>query len=143
MKSPKNFDILQGRDTGFRTNCLANSYLPCVHYPFCFCFLIKTNGDKNNVEKSKMQFFKDVLGSGYLQEEKLKIIMIFSTCVKKNQFFLQFSGKCVPTQEMCPYPKSEGWKQKQYFLRAPASCQNCLLPTENIKGNKCKQTKFA
>ena len=34
---------------------------------------------------------------------------------------------------MCPYPKAEGWKQKQYFLRAPASCQNNLLPAENIK----------
>ena len=36
---------------------------------------------------------------------------------------------------MCPYPKSEGWKQKQYFLRAPASCQNCLLLAGNIKGS--------
>ena len=38
----------------------------------------------NNVEKLKMQFFYVVLGSCYLQEEKLQIIMIFPTCVKKN-----------------------------------------------------------
>ena len=38
-------------------------------------------------------------------------------------------------QEKCPYPTSEGWKQKQYFLRASASSQKGLLPAENIKGS--------
>ena len=61
---------------------------------------------------------------------------MFSTCVK---IFLKntpiFSGKSVPTQEKCPYPKAEGWKQKQYFLSTSASCQKGLLPAENIKGS--------
>ena len=55
------------------------------------CFLIKTNGSKNNVEKPKMQFFYIVLGSCYLQEEKLQIIILFTNCVKKIKNFLQFS----------------------------------------------------
>ena len=64
------------------------------------CFLIKTNGSKNNVEKPKILFI--VLGSCYLQEEKLQIIKIFTTCVKKFKIFSKF------LREKCPYPKSEG-----------------------------------
>ena len=37
--------------------------------------------------------------------------------------------------EKCPYPKSEGLKQKQYFFRASASCQKGPLLAENIKGS--------
>ena len=37
--------------------------------------------------------------------------------------------------EKCPYPKSEGLKQKQYFLSTSASCQKGLLLAENIKGS--------
>jgi len=75
------------------------------------------------------QFFYVVLGSCYLQEEKLQIIKIFTTCVKKIKNFLQFFW------ENFPYPKSEGWKQKQYFLSASASCQKGPLLAENIKGS--------
>ena len=59
------------------------------------------------------------MGSCFLQEEKLQIIKIFSN-------FLP--GKC-------PYPKSEGWKWKQYFLSASASYQKGPFLTENIKGS--------
>ena len=83
VKTPKNCDILQGRDTRFRTTCFPNPSLPCVHYGFCFCFLIKTKGSKDNVEKPKMQYFYIVLVSCYLQEEKIQITKIFTTCVKK------------------------------------------------------------
>ena len=73
-----------------------------------------------------MQFFYIVLGPCYLQEEKLQIIIIFTNCVKKIKNFLW---------EKCPYPKSEGWKRKQYFLSTSASCQKGLLLAENIKGS--------
>ena len=77
-----------------------------------------------------MQFVYVLLGSCYLQEEKLQIIKTFTTCVK---IFLKItpiiSGKSVPIREKwkCPYPKSEGWKRKQYFLSASASCQKADL----------------
>ena len=50
------------------------------------------------------------LGSCYLQEEKLQIIKIFTTCVKKLEMFSNFLW------EKCPYPKAESWKWKQFFL---------------------------
>ena len=37
--------------------------------------------------------------------------------------------------EKCPYAKYEGWKRKQYFLSAYASCQKGPLLAENIKGS--------
>ena len=76
------------------------------------------------------------MGSCYLREEKLQMIKIFTTCVK---FFKKitpiFSGKSVPTQKKFPYPKTEGWKRKQYFLSTSASYQQGLFPAENIKGS--------
>ena len=69
------------------------------------------------------------MGSCYLQEEKLQIIKIFTTCVKKIKNFLQFLW------EKFPYPNSEGWEQKQYFLSASASCQKGPLPAENMNGS--------
>ena len=36
-------------------------------------------------------------------------------------------------QEKCPYPKSEGWKWKQYFLSASILCKKGPLPAKNIK----------
>ena len=77
--------------------------------------------------------FKRVPPSQVYIEERLEIIKMFTTCVKKIKNFLQFSRGKVSLSGKCPYPKSEGWKQKQYFLRAPASCQNGLLLAENIK----------
>ena len=74
------------------------------------CFLIKTNGSKNNVEKPKLQCLYIVSGSCYLQEEKLQIIKIFTTFVKKLKMFSNF------LREKGPYTKSEGWKRRQYFL---------------------------
>ena len=38
-------------------------------------------------------------------------------------------------REKRPYPKSEGLKQKQYFLSASASYQKSQLLAENIKGS--------
>ena len=75
---------------------------PCVYYRFRFCFLIQTNGSKDNVERHKMQFVYVLLGSCYLQEEKLQIIKIFTTCV--NVFFKlpEFPLGSVPTQESVP-----------------------------------------
>jgi len=46
----------------------------------------------------------------YFQEEKLQIIQIFTTCVKKFKMFSNFLW------EKCPYPKAEGWKWKQFSL---------------------------
>ena len=46
---------------------------------------------------------------------------MFTTCVKKIK--------------NCPYPKSEGWKRKQYFLSASAACQKGLLLVKKIKGS--------
>ena len=62
----------------------------------------------------------------YFQEEKLQIIQIFTTCVKKLKIFSNF---------LCPYPKAEGWKWKQFFLSASPSCQKGPLPAENIEGS--------
>ena len=76
-----------------------------------------------------MQFFYIVLGSCYLQEEKLQIIKIFTTCVKKLKIFSKF------LRAKCPYPKCKGWKQKQDFLSTSASCQISPLPAGNIKGS--------
>ena len=56
------------------------------------------------------------MGSCFLQEEKLQIIKIFSNFLPE-----------------CPYPKSEGWKRKHYFLSASALCKKGQLPAENIK----------
>ena len=52
------------------------------------CFLIKTNGSKNNVEKPKMQYLYIVSGSCYLQEEKLQLNKIFTPYIKKIKNFL-------------------------------------------------------
>jgi len=76
-----------------------------------------------------VQIFYVVLGSCYLQEKKLQIIKNFTTCVKKIIIFSNFLW------EKCPYPKSEGWKQEQYFFSTSASCQKGQLLAENIKGS--------
>ena len=69
-----------------------------------------------------MQFFYVVFGSCYLQEEKLQIMKIFTTCDKKFENF-----QSVPIWEKCPYRKFEGWKRKQYFLSTSTSCQKADL----------------
>ena len=74
-----------------------------------------------------MQFFYIVLGSCYLQEEKLQIIKIFTTCVKKMKKISDF------LLEKCPCPKGEGWKRKQYFLSTSTSCQKGLLLAEILR----------
>ena len=76
-----------------------------------------------------MHFFYIVLGSCYLQEEKLQIIKIFTTCVKKFKIFSNF------LREKCPYPKSEGWKQRHDFWSTSASCQKGPLLAEDSKGS--------
>ena len=76
-----------------------------------------------------MQFFYVVLGSCYLQEEKLQIIKTFTTWSQKNRKFAQiFSRKG-------SYHESEGLKPKQYFLSAFASSQKDPFLAENIKGS--------
>ena len=75
------------------------------------------------------QFCYVALGSCYLQEEKLQIIKIFTTCVKKLKMFSNF------LREKGPYTKSEGWKRRQYFFSASASCLNGPLLEEKIKGS--------
>ena len=81
------------------------------------------------MQKNPKSIFKIVLGSCYLQEDKLQIIKIFTTCVKKLKIFSKF------LQAKCPYPKCKGWKQKQDFLSTSASCLKGLLPAKNIEGS--------
>ena len=69
------------------------------------------------------------MGLCYSQEEKIQLIKIFTTCVKKIKIFSNF-----PWAKF-PYPNSEGWKQKQYFLNPPTSCQKGPLLAENIEGS--------
>ena len=59
----------------------------------------------------------------------------FTTFGKKIKKLLEFSLGKVPylgKVEKCPYPESEGWKRKQYFLSASASCQKGPLLAEDI-----------